>query len=252
MNALPERFGIGGNNPPITELLTAEYKALSERVGAVIESAGRAPEVIEDDEVAGRFGDLIKILTKVGNDAEAARKTEKQPYLDAGRDVDGFFTGMTSKIEAWKKTLLARSTTYLHKKEVQERAALEAAAKKAADESAAAMAEAERAQDSGDTDTALELLAEASAAETAAAVAAVEAKAKPADLVRTHGAGGSVLTLKKEWTFSVEDRALIPLEKLRPYLAAAAVDKAIKDFIKAGNRELAGVRIFEQPKAIGR
>lgn len=252
MNATALRFGIGGNNPPVTSLLTEEYKGLSERIEAALASAGRAPEVIEDDEVQGRFGDLIKILTKLAGESEDARKAEKQPYLDAGRDVDGFFSGLSSKIDATKRILLGRCTAYLQKKEAIERAAREAEARKAAEEQARAIAAAERAQDQGDTDTAIEKLAEASAAETAAVVAATEARAKPADLVRTHGAGGSVSTLKKEWTFTVEDRAKIPLEQLRPYLSADAVDKAIKAFIKAGHRELSGVRIFEQPKAMVR
>jgi hypothetical protein len=252
MNATALRFGIGGNNPPISDLLTEEYRKLTSDIDAAVASASRAPEVIEDDVILGKFGDLTKILIAHSKTADDSRKAEKQPYLDAGRAVDGFFSALIGKVDAAKSSLLKRSTAYLQKKEAIERAAREAEAKKAADEQAAAMAAAERAQDQGDTDTALEMLAEASAAETTAAVAAAEARAKPADLVRTHGTGGSVSTLKKEWTFTVEDRSKIPLEQIRPYLAADAVDKAIKAFIKAGNRELAGVRIFEQPKAMVR
>ena len=78
------------------------------------------------------------------------------------------------------------------------------------------------------------------------------ANAKPAELVRTYSSGGSVSTLKKEWTFAVESREAIPLDTLRPYLAADAVDKAIRAFVKAGGRQLAGVKIYEAPKAMVR
>lgn len=252
MDAIAMRHGLGGNNPPIADLLSTEYAELRQRIDEAVASTGRAPEIIEDDATLGKFGDLTRHVQKLSKEADEARTAEKAPYLGAGREVDGFFNALIAMADTARKSLLKRSTSYLEKKEAIARAAAEAEAKRKADEAAAALSAAERAQDDGDTDAAIEKLHEAEVAETASVIATAEAAAKPADLVRTHGVGGSVSTLKKEWTFAVEDRAAIPLEPLRPYLAPDAVDKAIRAYVKAGNRTLAGVRIFEQPKALVR
>lgn len=250
MNAHASRHAIGGNHPPVAELLGTAYADLAEQVETALASAGRAPESVTDDATLGKFGDLVRHLTKLGKEADDARKDEKEPFLTAGRDVDGFFNPMVGNLVDAKKTLLSRQTVYLAKKEAEERAKREAAEKAARDDEAERLRAAEAAQDQGRFDDADKHLAQAAEAE----VRAVEAGAnvKPAELVRTYSSGGSVSTLKKEWTFAVESRETIPLDTLRPYLAADAVDKAIRAFVKAGGRQLAGVKIYEAPKAMVR
>lgn len=250
MNAHASRHAIGGNNPPVAELLATAYEDLQREVNDALASAGRAPETVEDDVTLGKFGDLIRYLTKLSKQADDARKDEKEPFLTAGRDVDSFFSPMTNNLGGAKKTLMARHTAYLAKKEAEERARREAAEKAAREEEEARLRAAEAAQDSGNFDEADKHLALASEAE----VRAVEAGAnlKPAELVRTYSSGGSVSTLKKEWTFAVESYDAVPLDTLRPYISADAVDKAIRAFVKAGGRQLAGVRIYEAAKSMVR
>ena len=250
MNAHASRHTIGGNNPPVTELLGTAYADLKTEIEAALASAGRAPETISDDATLGKFGDLVRHLTKLSKEADDARKDEKEPFLTAGRDVDGFFNPMVGNLADAKKALLGRQTVYLARKEAEERAKREAAEKAAREEEAAKLKAAEAAQDQGRFDDADKHLAQAAEAEVRAVEAG--ANAKPAELVRTYSSGGSVSTLKKEWTFAVESREAIPLDTLRPYLAADAVDKAIRAFVKAGGRQLAGVKIYEAPKAMVR
>ena len=94
-------------------------------------------------------------------------------------------------------------------------------------------------------------------AESAAAQAKADAvkarkaaEAKPADLSRIRGDHGSVMSLRSNWVHDEGslDRATLDLEGLREHLPVEALHKAIRSYIKAGGRELDGVRIFEQHK----
>ena len=136
----------------------------------------------------------------------------------------------------------ARVTVYLRAKADAERRRRE-------DEEARAREEAERlaaqAKDAPTLDKAIE-------AETVARDAAKAAEAKPADMARTRGDLGSVSTLRTVWDFEVADYAAIPLDLIRPYLARADIDKAIRGAVRSGLRELKGVRIFENSTAVVR
>ena len=71
-----------------------------------------------------------------------------------------------------------------------------------------------------------------------------------ADLSRQRTASGALATAKTEWVFEITDYDAIPLDKLRSYIKRDAIEAAIRMAIKMGNRELPGVRIFEDVKAL--
>lgn len=244
-----ETIGLGHNRPPLGMMLADNYKALSAEIDAAVASAGRAPETIADDVTLGKFGDLVRILSKLDKQAQDARKAEKEPFLNAGREVDTFFSSLSAKIADPKSVLLSRQTAYLSAKEAAARkiAEEEAARARVAQEEATRVANA--ALDAGNTDTAMEALSEAAQADERASVAEATVAAKPADLVRTYSLGGSVSTLKKEWTFEILDAEKLDASKLWQYVSLAEKQKAIRAFVKAGGRELAGVRIYEAAKA---
>jgi hypothetical protein len=52
--------------------------------------------------------------------------------------------------------------------------------------------------------------------------------------------------------FEIIDRKKIDLEALRPYLATSTIETAIRGAIRAGERTINGVRIFETQKAVTR
>jgi hypothetical protein len=63
---------------------------------------------------------------------------------------------------------------------------------------------------------------------------------------------GSIATLQHRWTFEVQDYTKINYILLGAYLDREAIDKAIRAAIKAGVREIAGVKIFKEEKAVVR
>ena len=76
-----------------------------------------------------------------------------------------------------------------------------------------------------------------------------------ASYLTTHGrtridtGQGGTATLQRPWVHEVTG-ATVDLETLRPHLEPTAVRKAIRSYIRAGGRELAGVRIYQQRKAL--
>lgn len=231
----------GHNHPPedanpLLDRLAEENQALIDRAGTLQADESRIPDALSD-ETAGRATDFARQISACIKKAEEARKEAKQPFLDAGRQVDGWFGGvLTEPLRSLLERVQARVTTYLRAKEVAERKAREAEARRLADE-------AQKLGKTGDTGTAREVLAESRAAR-------IEAQtAKPADLVRTHTAMGGTATLKAPWVHEIVDRAKLDLETLRPHLATDALDKAVRAFIRAGGRELAGARIYQDRKA---
>lgn len=229
---------VGRNYDAATDLRD-RYGDILDRASELIESSLRVPSTITDDETAGKVGDYIKQVMACNKNAEAARVKEKEPHLAAGRSVDAWFKKITDNLEATKKNVERRLTTYLREKEAKERAAREEAARLAAKQAAEAEA-AMRSQ----TD-----LEDAITAQADADKAKKEAEAKAADLSRNRGDMGSVSSLRTFWDFADMDRDALDLEALRAHIPQDALDKAVRSFVKAGGRQLRGVRIYQNTQA---
>jgi hypothetical protein len=248
---MPSLAEIGGNFPPspieaLRLQLAEDASRLFARRDELLASAARAPEVVSDDETAGKVGDLIKLLTTAMKSAETARVGAKEPYLEAGRAVDGFYkTAILEPLERAKHIVQVRLAIFLKQKEAAARRAAEELAQREREEAErlAALAEAT----SSDA-----TLAEAALAEERALEAAALAEAKAAELSRSRGDYGSVASLRTTWEAEITDRALLDLEALRPHFALADLEKAARAFTKAGGRELRGARIFEATAAVVR
>jgi hypothetical protein len=63
------------------------------------------------------------------------------------------------------------------------------------------------------------------------------------------GEMGAVTSLVERWEFSHLDRETLDLETLREHIPLDGLEKAVRSYIKAGGRELGGVRIFLSEKA---
>jgi len=240
----------------IRQNLAEKHAPLVDRTNELLEATERAPDEIQDEDTARKVADFIKQLMAGHKNAEAARVVEKEPHLEAGRIIDGWFKKLTDPLAAGKKQIEGRLTAYQRKKvdeerrirEEQDRLAREAA-RKAAEEAAAREA---AMQTEADVQAAI---AAADAAEQAAvdALAAQRAAdAKAAELSRTRGDFGAVASLRTFWDFSDFDRDKIDLNALRPYLAVADIEKALRGFIKAGGRQITGARIFENTSTVVR
>ena len=245
---------IGHNQGPLDEAaalrerLAEDHAAVAKRAAELQAALSRLPDV-RDDDAAGKVSDYIKLVTACHKDAEGRRVAAKEPFLQSGRAVDGWFKQITDALATVKAEATKPLTRYLTEKEAARRREAEELARLAREESDRKAREAAVLEAQGAT------IAAAAAMDTAIAGAgeadklADAALAKPADFARTRGDYGSVATLRQRWVCEITDRAALDLEALRPYLATDAIEKAINMAIKAGVRELRGARIFQQADA---
>ncbi len=258
--ALDER-GLGDNRPPpdaspIRDRLTEDHAGMLSRRDELLAASERVPPSVEEESTAQKVGDFIKQLQAAVKNADAARVAEKEPYLDGGRQVDGFFKKITEPLAKVKKDIEGRLSIFLRKKADAERKVREEAERKAREEAERAAREAAACIQALKDEEGLEaaIAAEEFAKQTAAAAleAAKETEAKAAELSRTRGDYGSVASLRTFWDHKDLDRDKLALEPLRSHLPLDALEKAVRSYIKAGGHELAGVTIFENTSTVVR
>lgn len=246
--------GIGDNAPPsdieiLRERLVDMNAALLARRDDLLAAIPRVPETIGDEETCGKVADMVKLFTACTKTAEAARVAAKEPFLESGRAVDGFFKQITDPLDRAKKTIEARITGYQRIKAAEERRRREAEEQRQREEAARLTREA--AERAAQMRSQAELEAAVSAEELArqaaadAERAAHAAAAKPAELSRSRGDFGAVASLRTFWDLRELDRAKLDLESLRAHLPMDALEKAVRAFVRAGGRVLRGVEIFE-------
>lgn len=248
----------GHNSMSDAEIIRAELdqscKELMDRRDQLIAAVERAPDIITDEETAGRVADFIKQISAAIKLADGERTRRKQPWLDGGRTVDGFFKTVTGPLDDAKKQIQGRLTAWQRaraEEERQRRMAEERAAREAAEKAARDAAEAAaKLESEDDLESAIAAEEAARIARESAEKAAQDAVAKAADMHRARGDYGSTASLRTFWDFRDMDSATLDLEALRPYLAHDALEKAVRAAIRAGVREMRGVVIFENQKSI--
>jgi hypothetical protein len=254
---------IGHNEPP-RDLLTGDalrdrlldlHSALLRRRDQLLMASERVPD-IDSDEVAAKVSDFIKQVMAASKAAEGARIAEKEPYLEGTRGVDGFFRQISDPLDKLKRTIESRLTLYLRAKAERERREREERERLAREEEARRRREAEEAErklwDEKSLKEAIDADKRAKEAEADRIAAEKAAQAKAADLSRTRGEYGAVSSLRTSWTFERVYREELDLEALRMHLPLEGIERAIRSFIKAGGRELRGVKIFETTDAVVR
>lgn len=257
-----ETLDMRGHNLPtddqsaLNEMLLEKAQPLLRRRDDLIAAANRVPPTIKDDETAGRFADYIKSITACMKSLESMRTGEKEPFLQAGRTVDGFFKKLTDPLAAAKKHVESILTTWQRQKAEEERLRrmeAERLAREEAERAARAAAEAE-AKIKTEADLSAAVVAEQAAVQARADAekAKREAEAKAAELNRARGDYGALASLRTFWDFADLDRASLDLEALRNHIPWEGLEKAVRSFVKAGGRELRGVRIFENTTSVVR
>lgn len=239
------------NNPPLTEVLAERHAALAVRVEALAARANAAPRKIASDADLDAIGKLIVDTRKLSADANSTREAEKAPYLQGGRDVDAFFKVMTDRLANIARVFKGVADDHARAVAAEARA-------KAGREAAEALAEANRqaeiarrAEEAGRTKTADRHEAKAELAAEQAHIAQQAASAPAADLVRQRTASGVVSSARTEWTFTIENLASVPLDKIRPFIKPEHIEQAIRAFVRINKNSapLEGVRIFEDVKS---
>lgn len=244
---------VGHNRAPfdidfIREELADEHRSLLERRDELLAAGARVP-AIDNEDAARKVTDFIRQIAAATKAADAARVAAKEPYLEGGRVVDGFFRPIMDPLSDLKKSVERRLTDYLREKEAQARREREEQQRLAREAAERARAEAEaKAKALADEQSLSAAIEAEKAAETASAdlvKAEQAADVKAAELSRTRGEYGSVASLRTQWVFDEINRETIDLEALRHHLPTAALETAVRSFIKAGGRELRGTTIYE-------
>jgi hypothetical protein len=253
---------MGHNAPPLAERLKDDHAPLVDEVEGLAIVANALPKAIETDEDLSKLGKVVISARATAAKLESARKAEKEPFLVAGRAVDGFFGDMCERVNRIAKALQSRADAYQAEKAAKARAEADRLRRIAEEEARVARAEAERQRriaEEAEAKNRATMAAKheeksqiadlkATVAETAALAAAATADAKAADLTRVRSEG-VLVSSKAPWTFQIEKLGEIDLEVLRPYFAVGDIEKAIRGAIRGGQREIKGLRIYQETKA---
>lgn len=248
MKNINKRLEIGGNNPPISEVLEDTQKALLARIEPIAERANSLPRKIEDDETLGQVGDLVVDARRLITDLDNARKAEKQPYLDGGREVDNFFKAASERVERINTAFQKIAGDYQREKAAEARRKAEDEARKLREDEERKRQEAENAKRQTTTDRkhdeADEIAAKAEEAEAKAAASNHELSKVKTDTGVTAGS-------RSTWKARIVDYEALPLGPLLNFFNEADVLKAANSMAKAhkSRAKCPGIEFFEETTA---
>lgn len=240
--------------------LSEDAERLVARRTDLVTALPRLPEIVDEDS-NGKAADFVGMIAKLIKAAEAEREAIKAPFMMATRAIDSYYHTITDPLGNAKGrdtrgqlrfTVEDKMTVYQRAKAERERQAREEEARVRREEEERLRREAEelerQAQSEKDIDVAI--LADQHTQVAAADTTRAErfAAAPVADLSRTRSDLGAVASLRSEWTFRNLDRDKLDLMALRAHLPLAALEQAVRSFIKAGGRELAGVEVYEDTR----
>ena len=256
MNDLTPRFE-GDNFPPnnpqlLQERLSEETIDLRSRHDELLAAVDRIPTECNDDETAGKISDMIKLITACSKSFETKRVGEKEPFLTLSRSVDGFFKKFTENLDRAKRKASRPLEVYLKRKEDERRRAAEESARLQREEAESLAREAQMLAQANMPEASEQALGEAVRAEEQAQKADKQAEARPAELARTRGDYGSLATLRTTWVGEIVDKKSLDLDVLRPFMSDDVLQKLVNAAIKAGFRDIRGVKIFERSEAMVR
>jgi hypothetical protein len=251
---------IGHNQPKTADEIAASIAAdLREREGLLLKrtddligAEDRVPEKITTEEQNADVAVYVKQITAAVKSAEASRVNEKEPHMVASRAVDGFYKAVTEPLDRLKRRLGDKMTEYqraVAQREREAREAVEREQRRVAEEARQRAAEALAAAKTEDDLNAAIAADQTAQIEEIRTVKAERAADKPvSELSRTRSTSGAVATLHTFMDFRALDRDALDLGALREHLPLAALESAVRSFIKAGGRKLDGVIIFENHK----
>lgn len=249
---------IGHNNPPSEiEILKGKLaennaKALK-RAEALIQAADRVPNEIADQATADKITDLEKLIGVCLKALEEGHEVEKRPFLTMGRVVDEFFRDPRATLEAAKKRIKVIQTKFLVDRENAERKRRSEEEEKRRKEAAATLAEAQKLEAEGKLSAAEKALDQAVKIEDDADFFGAAATQTGSSVAVSKGeATGAKSSLRYVKVGELIDKNIVDLEALRPYLKPDHIQIAINMAVKAGAKEIKGVKIWDKPDATTR
>jgi hypothetical protein len=238
---------MGDNNPP-EPLDDSPFAIMSRTIDDLwIEAENWLDkEPIANEAQAEQVTRLKGLFDEASKTAEAERKREKQPHLDAGRAVDEKWKPLVDRAEKAKKTAANKLTPWLQAIEA-EKHRLAMQARREAEEAAARLREAhERQQESDDISDMVpeDLEQEAEEARKRAAILARD-KAE----IRTDEGKASMRTY---WFVNVQDPKLLLQHYMRtdPDWLRGVIRERAEAEVRKGARDLPGCSIWSEKRAI--
>jgi colicin import membrane protein len=235
---------MGHNNPPPPTPLEAAKELIS--LLDVEASAWFDGEPIKNQKQADEVARLIDAARKAKQQFDSDRKAEKKPHDEAAKAVDAKWRPVIADAERILEIAKAAQTPWLIQLEDEKRAR-EEAARKVAEEKAA---EARRLAQEVDGSLAAAKARDAAIEEAKRADAAAAYLAQ--DKAAAKGAGmARAVSLRTTWRSLVEDRRAIlnHIAKTDPDSLTAFVEDWAAKKVRAGARELPGVKIYEEKMA---
>lgn len=235
---MPDDTMIGHNQPPSpVEALLAEIDAssrdLTERASELAGGAERC--VVNDDDTASRATLLAKQINEAIKAATDRQKAAKEPYRILADAAFNWFKPTLDKLDAAKRSTLAKLDAYRRQREAEaeaKRKAAEEAARKAAEEAA----KAKTLDDAFDAQVRLEV---------------AQAQAAAVVIPEVRSAYGHLATGRKTWDYEVANADAVP----RQFLMVN--HDAIKAHMKARQKDKAptpipGITFFEKTQTVVR
>lgn len=113
---------MGDNNPPPEDVLVdlrERHKPIIDRFAELTRAFETVPDTIEDDETAGKAGDLYKQMRTCRTDADDARTKERRPWQEKCDVIDAFFNKPREAMTPIYKDLKARIDKYMDEKKAK-------------------------------------------------------------------------------------------------------------------------------------
>ena len=219
----------------VQALATVDVAPIEARARALRDDVGALVVVSEADKIQAT--DVLARIQTFQREAESERVRLVRPLNDHVKLVNDAFKRVLTPVNEADRAL--RDKVLAYNREQQRIAAQKAAeAESLRLQSAARLQEAEKAEASGQTGVADQLLTGAVASEQDAKAAQAEAVLPSRHVVA--GAGSS--TVRKEWTFTVLNLDMVPNE----YKVLS--DTKVREAIRHGVRAIPGLEIFQEEK----
>jgi hypothetical protein len=223
------------NQPPLQERILMEFdealdkEGITSRIADLLSSAGRVPE-ISSDAIAGKVGDLIKQASDVEKRINAQRELLNRPILEAQRGLKGKADAIFAPLATAVSGVRAKLNAYMQE---QQRIADE---KRRAAEKAAREAEiAARAAAPAGQDVSAEM-------QPTITPAKVEAPVARGDL-------GARVGTRTVWHHEIESVRQLPDRILKNQKVIDALMSVVGAEVRAGAREIKGVKIWSTAEA---
>lgn len=249
------RAVMGGNAPPLDQQIVEMFSdkidakdGLRLRIAQIIER-GADPKPCDSDDLAGRYGDFIKMVGNAEAFVDAARTEVKAPYLEATRALDANARAITDALAAAKAKVKSRLDEYAREQArkvaaERDRIAAEQAKLRAAAEADAA-AERERLQAVENARAAAEKR-DAAVVETPEVEIVAPAPAPEISAPVFRGDLGSRVGIKTVWKHEIENVRQIPDHILKSGTVVEAISKVVAAQVRSGIRAIRGVRIYSE------